>query len=168
MLRLNDHHKLLIIAVPRFSQNVPEITHYEIDQPLRSVPFKYPCGQAADYKCRAIMDSDLYPFIGHYQSSLKLLIRNTSRTPSAIIAATPQPAITKPQMKNKTFSIIYLQKRKKWMSAAKAPTVITRLAITRITGANFATAKSSSKVRIAKRILTKTFIFTTYQKEVRR
>ena len=99
---------------------------------------------------------------------MKLLIRNTSRTPSAIIAATPQPAITKPQMKNKTFSIIYLQKRKKWMSAAKAPTVTTKLAITRITGANFATTKNNSKAKIAKRILTKTFIFTTYQKEVHR
>ena len=109
MLRLNDHHKLLIIAVPRFSQNVPEITHYKINQPLRSVPFKCPCGQAANCKCRTIMNGDLYPFIGHYHSSLKLLTKNASRTPSTIIAATPQPAITKPQMKYKTSNIIYLQ-----------------------------------------------------------
>ena len=166
MLRLNDHHKLLIIAVPRFSQNVPEITHYEIDQPLRGVPFKCPCGQTANRKCYTIMNDNLCPFISHYQSSLKLLIKSTSRTVSAIIIATPQPAITKPQMKSKTFSIIYLQKRKKWMSAAKAPTVITKLAITRITGMNFATTKNNSKAKIAKRILTRTFIFTTYQKEV--
>jgi hypothetical protein len=168
MLRLKLHHKLLIIAVPRFSQNEPEITHYEIDQPLRGVPFKCPCGHGANRKCRTIMNGNLYPLIGHHQSSLKLLIRNAIRTPSEIIIATPQPAISKPKMKNKTSIIIYLQKRKKWMSAAKAPTVITKLAMTRITGANFAMTKSSSKTKIAKRILTKTFIFTTYQKEVHR
>lgn len=165
MLRLNDHHKLLIIAVPRFSQNVPEITHYEIDQPLRGVPFKCPCGQGANYKCCSVMNSNLYPLTGHYQSSLKLLIRNTSRTLSAIIIATPQPAITKPQMKSKTFSIIYLQKRKKWMSAAKAPTVITKLAITRITGMNFAITKSNNRTRIAKRILIRIFILPPIKKK---
>lgn len=68
---LNDHHKLLIISIPRFSQNEPEITHYEIDQPLRGVPFKRPRSQAADCKCRNIMNENFYPLIGHYQSSLK-------------------------------------------------------------------------------------------------
>ena len=48
------------------------------------------------------------------------------------------------------------------MSAAKAPTVITRLAITRITGANSATTKNNSKVKIAKRILHKIFIISLH------
>lgn len=109
MLRLNDHHRLLIIAVPRFSQNIPEITHYEIDQPLRGVPFKCPCGHAANRKCRNIMNGNLYPLIGHYQSSLSSLIRNHSRMPRTIIVATPQPTIGKTQRKSKISIIIYLQ-----------------------------------------------------------
>ena len=112
MLRLNDHHKLLIIAVPRFSQNVPEITHCEINQPLRGVPFERPCGYGANCKCRAIMNGNLYPLIGHYHSSLKLLIKNVSRMPSRIIVATPQAAIGKTQRKSKISIIIYhLSKR---------------------------------------------------------
>ena len=163
ILRLNDHHKLLIIGVPRFSQNIPEITHYEIDQPLRGVPFKCPCGQTANRKCYTIMNDNLCPLIGHYQSSLKLLIKSTSRTVSAIIIATPQPAITKPQMKSKTFSIIYLQKRKKWMSAAKAPQVIIRAIITRSHGRNAPITKNNAITNIAKRILTRTFIIFLLQ-----
>ena len=165
MLRLNDHHKLLIIAVPRFSQNVPEITHYEIDQPLRGVPFKYPCSYAADCKCRNIMNGNLYPFIGHYQSSLKLLTKNASRTPSTIIAATPQPAISKPKIKSKTSSIIYLQKRDRQIIAAKPPQVIIRLIITRSTGRNAPIIKNSAIINIAKRILARTFIFISLSKE---
>ena len=123
MLRLNDHHKLLIIAIPRFSQNVPEITHYEINQPLRGVPFKCPRGQAADRKCRNIMNENFYPLIGHYQSSLNSLIRNTSRMPSRITVATPQAAIGKTQRKSKISVIIYhLSKRSSQIRKVKPQT----------------------------------------------
>ena len=99
----NVHHK--------YSSFLSECTR---NQPLRGVP----CGYAADCKCRNIMNENLYP--------LKLLIKNVSKIPSAIIVATPQPTNSKIQMKSKTFHIIYLQKRKKWMSAAKAAPVLQR------------------------------------------
>lgn len=59
------HHKLLIIAVPRFSQVA--------EQPLNRRPLKNPGSNSANGKCRAVMDSDLYPIL--------------LGTPSAIIAA---------------------------------------------------------------------------------
>lgn len=72
------------------------------------------------------------------------------------------------KQKNQKIKHTYLQKRDIQIIAAKPPQATKRLRITRSAGRNAPIIKSSAMTNIAKRILTKTFIFTTYQKEVRR
>lgn len=110
ILRRKLRSKLLIIVIPRFSQNVPQVAEHEVDQPFSRCPLKKPCSYGANRECRAIMDGDLYPLICHYQSSLKDLIRNAIKTPSAISIATPHPAINRPKIKHRKSIILTSRK----------------------------------------------------------
>lgn len=109
-LRQKLHNKLLIIVIPRFSQNVPQVAHYKIHQPFGRRPLKKPCSYGTNRKCCSIVDGDLYPLISHYQSSLKDLMRNAIKTPSAISIATPHPAINRPKIKHRK-SIIFTSRK---------------------------------------------------------